>query len=75
MISFEGTHGKQLRFHLIFGEEETTATAIPRQERIRGHRILFVPTHSTNTNNREEGVCLAVQVPEEEFGGDLTGAA
>ena len=50
----------------MIGERETAETAIPRQERIRGHRI-FVPMHSTN----EEGVHSAVQAQEEEFGGDL----
>ena len=56
-------------------EGETVETAIPSQERIRGYKLPFVPTHSTNTNNREEGVHLAAQVLEEEFSGDLEGAA
>ena len=67
-----------MRFDFVIGEgetAETAETAIPRQERIRGHRILFVPAHSTNANDREEGVYLAVQVPKEEFSGDLAGAA
>ena len=58
-----------------FGEGETAEKAIPRQESIKGHGIPFAPTCSTNAHNREEGVHLAVQVPEEEFGGDATGAA
>ena len=43
-IRFKGTSGRQLRHHFVIGEGETAETAVPRQERIRGHRIIFVPT-------------------------------
>ena len=75
VIRFEGASNGQLRFHFAIGEVETAETAVQRQERIREHRIIFVPSLSTNTNNREEGMCLATQVPESEFGSDTAGAA
>ena len=60
VIRFKGACGRQSRFHFVIGEGETAESAVPRQERIRGHR----------TNNREKGMCLVVQVPEEEFRGN-----
>ena len=57
----------------MIGEGETAETAVPRQEITKGHRIQFIPTHSTNRNNREEDMHLAVQVREE--GSDSTAVA
>ena len=62
VIRFKGACGRQSRFHFVIGEGETAESAVPRQERTRGHR--------TNNNNREKGMCLVVQVPEEEFRGN-----
>ena len=64
-----------MRFLFVMGEGETSDTAVPRQERIRGHRIFFVPTHSTDTNHKEEGMHPSVQVPEEELERDSAVAA
>ena len=75
VVRFKGVSGRQLRFHFVIGEGETTEIAVPRQERIRGHRMIFVPSLSVNANCREEGMCLTTQVPENKFGSDSAGAA